>query len=133
MTLDPGHMDANNLTVREVEWSGRGALPISVPTILPGTEDAKNGSPLAAATPLRLRHPVAAGQPVTRADVEAVSLVTRGEYATLRSVHGPIELESRVEVLQDGGPGQTVRVKLANASSAILARVTGPGTVEIRQ
>ena len=38
-----------------------------------------------------------------------------------------------MEVLQDGMSGQRVRVKLPNASSAIFARVTGRGTVEVRE
>jgi len=112
----PGQLlEGSGLEVREVEWSGRDAPPLA------GDSGA----------PLRLRRPLAAGEAVTRAHVEPAPEVARGTWATLRSRRGAVELESRVEVLQDGFPGQTVRVKLPNASSAILARVAGPGSLEI--
>jgi flagella basal body P-ring formation protein FlgA len=63
--------------------------------------------------------------------VTAAPLVTHGSVATLRAKTGPIVLESRVEVLQDGTQGQTVRVKMPKATGAVLARVTGPGQVEM--
>lgn len=105
----------DELTVQDVEWTGRGAPPL----------------PLGAAGGLRLRRLVAAGQPVTRDDVEAAPLVTRGGWASLRASRGLVQLESRVEVLEDGRAGQMVRVKLPGASGDVLAQVTGPGAVEV--
>lgn len=122
-TVDPAAF-----AVREVEWSGRASLPLSV-----ADENAALSVGGRAAQALRLRRPVHAGETLTRAGVEAAPLVARGDYATLRTIQGAIELESRVEVLQDGSAGQAVRVKLPNASSAIIARVSGPGAVEVRQ
>ena len=61
----------------------------------------------------------------------ARALVVRGATATLRSVDGAIELESRVEVREDGAAGQDVRVRLPGATADVLARVTGPGRVEV--
>jgi flagella basal body P-ring formation protein FlgA len=83
--------------------------------------------------PLKLRRSVAAGQPITPADVASVPMVARGSTARLRSVQGPIALETPVEVLEDGAQGQTIRVKLPKASSSVQAQVTGPGLVEIRE
>ncbi|MBC5785092.1 hypothetical protein H8N03_19250 [Ramlibacter sp. USB13] len=57
--------------------------------------------------------------------------VARGEWASLRSVEGSITLESRVEVLQDGRPGQRIRVRPQGASGPMFARVLGPGRVEL--
>jgi flagellar basal body P-ring formation protein FlgA len=58
--------------------------------------------------------------------------VLRGEWATLRSVTGPVTLESRVEVLQDGRVGQKVRVRpSAGAAAMVLARVVGRGQLEL--
>jgi len=60
-------------------------------------------------------------------------MVARGGWATLRATEGMVQIESRVEVLQDGAPGQLVRVRLPDSASSILAQVTGPGVVEVRQ
>lgn len=57
--------------------------------------------------------------------------VLRGEWATLRSVSGPLVLEAVVEVLQDGRSGQKVRVRQRGATAVMMARVLGPGQVEI--
>lgn len=57
--------------------------------------------------------------------------VMRGEWATLRSVSGPVVLEAAVEVLQDGRSGQKVRVRQRGATAVVMARVVGPGQVEI--
>lgn len=57
--------------------------------------------------------------------------VMRGEWATMRAVSGPVVLEAAVEVLQDGRPGQKIRVRQKGATAAVTARVLGPGQVEI--
>lgn len=106
-----------DLEVKELEWSGREPLPV--------------GS--MANQPFRLRRRIEAGAIVSRADVEPVPEVTQGDWATLHAHQGMVELESRVVALQDGRAGQTVRVRLPTASSSILARVTGPGAVEVTQ
>ena len=126
LVFDPDHPDAAQVAVREVEWTGRNAEPVK-PTPIEAT------APLPPVPQVRLRHSVKAGQTLTHADVGTAPLVTQGSFATLRSVSGPISLESRVEVLQDGAAGQTVRVKLPKGRSPILAQVTGPGQVEIRE
>ncbi|WP_459569024.1 flagellar basal body P-ring formation chaperone FlgA [Cupriavidus sp. 8B] len=87
----------------------------------------------ASGTALRLRRPVGAGEVVTRDHVEPLPAVSRGEWATLHAVTGLVDLESRVEVLEDGRTGQMVRVKLPNATASMLARVTGARMVEVRQ
>ncbi len=58
-------------------------------------------------------------------------LVARGSTAMLRSVDGAIEVESSVDVHEDGAAGQDVRVRLPGATADVLARVTGPGRVEV--
>jgi flagellar basal body P-ring formation protein FlgA len=107
------------LAIREVEWSGRDA-----PLLDPGAPDTSK--------PLRLRRRVAAGEPLTRAETEQAPAVARGEWAVLRATQGSVQLETRVEVLQDGRSGQAVRVRLPSGHDVILARVTGPGAVEMQ-
>lgn len=113
-TLAPGR-----LKVRSVAWTGRDPLPVPVKAPAPFAD-------------LRLCRALKAGEPLVRNQVQAVPLVTVGGQATLRMHQGAILLESRVEVLQDGSLGQTVRVRQPQANQPILAQVTGPGAVEVR-
>jgi len=62
--------------------------------------------------------------------VRALPAVTRGTHALLAWRSGLVELEARVEVLQDGQPGQTVRVRGMTGPGTLLARVVGPGRLE---
>ncbi|WP_198139501.1 flagellar basal body P-ring formation chaperone FlgA [Ralstonia sp. A12] len=82
---------------------------------------------------LRLRRTVAAGEVMTRDSIESRPSVTRGDWATLHAVSGAVNLESRVEVLEDGRDGQMVHVKLSNGTVPMLARVVGTRMVEVRQ
>ncbi|AMO95589.1 flagella basal body P-ring formation protein FlgA [Collimonas fungivorans] len=81
----------------------------------------------------RIRRSVNKGQPVLRSQVEPAPAVTRGEQITLRTHAGLVSLEGRVEALQDGYLGQMVRVRAAAATSSVMARVAGPGMVEITE
>jgi flagella basal body P-ring formation protein FlgA len=81
----------------------------------------------------RLRHAVRGGDVLARALVEPLPAVTRGDWVRLQTNEGAVSLESRAEALQDGRAGQVVNVRLANARSSILARVRGPGLVEVQQ
>lgn len=103
---------------RDFEWSGAPACRVRrvVPATV-GTAVAGDATP-----PL---HPAMVGG--------ARPLVMRGGNATLRSVDGPISLESRVEVHDDGSMGQDVHVRLPGATADVLARVTGAGRVEVQR
>ena len=57
--------------------------------------------------------------------------VARGEWATLRSGSGTVLLESRVEVLEDGEPGQDVRVRQPGTAGRVVGRVLAPGQLEL--
>ena len=65
------------------------------------------------------------------APVRRALAVQRGESAALRETSGAIALESRVEVLQDGAIGDRVRVRATHWTGLMLARVVGPGLLEI--
>lgn len=58
-------------------------------------------------------------------------LVQRGQWASLRSGSGAVSLEARVEVLQDGRLGDSVRVRQPGAAAGVIARVTGPAQLEL--
>ncbi len=88
---------------------------------------------LTASTPdttQQLRHRLQPGEPLTTNALRTAPLVSRGAFATLKATSGAMTLESRVEVLQDGQLGEHVRVRPANATSPVVARVSGPGQVE---
>ncbi len=92
---------------------------------------ARNGSGLADGSQ-RMRRPLRPGEVLTSAHLEATPAVVRGNTAHLLARTGDVSVESRVEVLQDGREGQLVRVKVPGSSGEVMARVTGPGQVEVQ-
>lgn len=80
----------------------------------------------------RLREPLRAGDPIATARTESEPLVRRGTWAAMDAQNGNVSVQSRVEVLQDGRPGETVRVKMPGASGSVLARVVGLHQVELQ-
>lgn len=56
--------------------------------------------------------------------------VHKGDWAVLRSRAGAIEIEDRVEILQDGAAGDVVLVRGSASSASYSARVVARGTVE---
>jgi flagella basal body P-ring formation protein FlgA len=79
-----------------------------------------------------LRRGLQAGEIVSADQLHARPAVSRGDWASLVTRQGPLSLESRVEVLQDGQPGQVVRARPANATGVLSARVVGPGRLELQ-
>lgn len=79
----------------------------------------------------RLRRSVRAGQMLATDDIESAPDVARGKTATLTVSWGAVVVESPVEVMQDGRQGEWVRVRPKTSSEAVLARVAGPGKLEI--
>jgi flagellar basal body P-ring formation protein FlgA len=80
----------------------------------------------------RLSRGVRGGDLITGNHVQPSPTVSRGQWASLTSRHGMVTLESRVEVLQDGLTGQAVPVRQANANGSVMARIVGPGQLEIQ-
>lgn len=81
---------------------------------------------------MRVRRTIEAGGVLSRANTEIFPTITRGETATLHLNAGTVRLESRVEVLEDGFTGQTIHVKNSGSVHQILARIVGPGAVEVQ-
>ncbi len=69
----------------------------------------------------------------TRAGSGPAAVLQRGSWATLREQEGLVSLEHRVEVLEEGREGQAVRVRAAGSRKVILARITGPDSVEVER
>lgn len=83
--------------------------------------------------PQQLRGALAAGQVLAQKNLRPGPVVARGDWVTLRMRTGDIDIESRVEALQNGFLGQSVSVKQSNASAPVVARVVGSGKVELTQ
>jgi hypothetical protein len=64
--------------------------------------------------------------PVVPAEVS----VARGDWVSLRLKSGSVELETRVQALQDGRVGDVVRVRASAATETVQARVVSNGHVE---
>lgn len=79
-----------------------------------------------------LRRALRVGEVVSADRLQARPAVSRGEWARLTTHQGLLTLESRVEVLQDGLPGQVVRARPAHATATLSARVVGPGRLELQ-
>lgn len=92
---------------------------------------AASGASAVPAGAVRTRRAVAAGEVVRAHDVEPLPAVVRGQWAVLRSGSGAVSSESRVQVLQDGHLGDSVRVKPSAATASLVAKVTGQGQLEV--
>ncbi|SFQ10950.1 flagellar basal body P-ring formation chaperone FlgA [Variovorax sp. 770b2] len=120
-TVDPV-MLRGAMETREVDLTTvRHGTPIAIKA---GSESADGSE--------RLRRPLRPGEVLTSAHLEATPAVMRGNWAHLLARSGDVSVESRVEVLQDGRQGQVVRVKVPGSGGEVLARVTGPGQVEVQ-
>jgi flagella basal body P-ring formation protein FlgA len=85
------------------------------------------------ATPARLTRPLRAGQVLEAGDLAGLTDVTRGEPVTASIQRGLVSVQARGEALQDGRSGQSIRVRIAGATAAVLAEVTGPGRVQVNE
>ncbi|WP_193387940.1 flagella basal body P-ring formation protein FlgA [Caenimonas sp. SL110] len=59
-----------------------------------------------------------------------VPMVSRGDWIVLQLKSGAVELERRVEVMQDGVLGQVIKVRGENGASSVDGRVVAAGRVE---
>ena len=125
-TLQPAQ-----LRVEEVDLTQHRELPMLAPlsTEAAGASQTHTGGPPGDTI---VSKPVGPGAVINYSNTKVNLLVSQGGFAVLHSSQGPIQLESRVEVLQDGAMGQAVRVRIPNAASSILAYVTGRNQVEVR-
>lgn len=119
-TSEPLSAGANlgreTVSLREIDVAGMAGVPL-----LPGVP----------AGPLETRRPLRAGEAIRQQDVQPAAAVLRGQWASLRSSAGAVSLETRVEVLQDGRPGDSVRVRQPGATAGVVAKVVGPGQLEV--
>lgn len=83
-------------------------------------------------TQSQTRTAIKAGDVLSAEKVKPAAAVSRGDRVTLVAHSGLVSLESKVEVLQTGEVGQVVRVKAGNGSAPVMAKVIGPGQLELQ-
>ncbi|MCO4855939.1 flagellar basal body P-ring formation chaperone FlgA [Herbaspirillum sp. WGmk3] len=84
-------------------------------------------------TQWRVKKAVGRGDVLVKKQVDAAPMMQRGQIATLRAGAGDLTIEGVVEVLQDGYLGQLIRVKGAASTGVVMARVVGPGSLEMTE
>lgn len=81
----------------------------------------------------RLVRPIRAGQALEAADVGGLVDVMRGDPVTVSIYRGLVSVQARAEALRDGRSGQSIPVRIAGATAAVMAQVTGPGRVQVNE
>lgn len=119
-------VQADGMELREIDVTAMPSL-----SALPGGVRVDASAGADADAPV-LRRALQAGDVVSADSLLARPAVVRGEWASLVTRQGPLSLESRVEVLQDGQPGQIVRARPANATGVLSVRVVGRGQLELQ-
>lgn len=80
---------------------------------------------------MALRRPLQAGDPVRLSQLEAPTVVRRGDQVRLKARTGTITVDTKGTALSDGRVGDQVRVRNDRSERVVRGRVTGPGAVEI--
>lgn len=81
---------------------------------------------------VRTKAKIPKGGIVEVSNTEIVPDVLKGDIATLVLRDGLVNLESKVEVMQDGFIGQTIKVKPINVKDILQVRVLSGNKVELR-
>lgn len=80
----------------------------------------------------RLKRSVRAGMPLNPQLLELPEAIKRGERVSILARGGGLEVRMEGKALEDGAPGQVIRVRNLSSERVIEAEVTGPGIVEVR-
>lgn len=84
-----------------------------------------------AAIGMALQRPLQAGDPVRLSQLEAPTVVRRGDQVRLKASTGTITVDTKGTALSDGRVGDQVRVRNDRSERVVRGRVIGPGTVEV--
>ena len=82
-------------------------------------------------TSLELAEPLQAGSPVLARSVKARPVIHRGQAADALVQDGALSITMKVEALEDGAPGQIIRVRNAQSRRDIRGKVLNEQTILI--
>lgn len=74
---------------------------------------------------------IRAGQIITPGQLKARKWVQRGQLVSIVAESGPLSLSVRGKAMDDGRPGQLIKVRNLSSNKIIHGRVTGPGKISI--
>lgn len=75
---------------------------------------------------------VPAGRLISWRDVTRRALVRKGDVIEVAAVEGPLQVTLKAQAMQDGGRGETVRVRNLDSKREFAARVVAPNRAEVR-
>ena len=78
-----------------------------------------------------LRRAIKAGEVLQEAMLATLPVVHRGELVVMTVRRGGLELTANGAACDNGGVGETIRVRNSSSQKEILARIAGPGKVEV--
>lgn len=111
-TLDPSACDLRRIdALRERE---------ALPTALPQPAD------------WTFQRAVPAGRLLSWRDVSRRALVRKGDLIEVSAIDGPLQVTMKAQAMQDGGRGETVRVRNLDSKREFAALVVAPNRAEVR-
>lgn len=81
---------------------------------------------------LTARRNIAAGEPLTEAVLVVPPLIRSGDTVVLTVIAGSVQVTTKARASASGHAGDVIRV-VPDGGRALKARITGPGSVEVRQ
>lgn len=75
---------------------------------------------------------VPAGRLISWRDVTRRALVRKGDVIEVAAVDGPLQVTLKAQAMQDGGRGETVRVRNLDSKREFAALVVAPNRAEVR-
>ncbi|MGB9601626.1 MAG: flagellar basal body P-ring formation chaperone FlgA [Verrucomicrobiia bacterium] len=71
------------------------------------------------------------GQPIYPRSIRMKPIIKRGQLVEAHHVDGPMTISLKVEALEDGAPGQVIKIKNPQTRRELLGKVQNDGTISI--
>ncbi|MGC8744131.1 MAG: flagellar basal body P-ring formation chaperone FlgA [Verrucomicrobiia bacterium] len=71
------------------------------------------------------------GQPIYPRSIRIKPIIKRGQLVEAHHIDGPMTVSLKVEALEDGAPGQVIKIKNPQTRRELLGKVQNDGTISI--